>query len=918
MPRELILLSPYSPPTQHALSLAAEDTAGWLNAWTALWHPAVLAGSAGPPKWASPYDHDPPVEGHVYVIPESPPPYLASDWEDRAHKTGAIVFRANADRAATLDRLKQVLPAADRAAFEWPAAEVRPFFGLGLGYMTVETLFEAMEHERLLDKEEFWADVQAAVRDPKSAIPHLQNAAAKLQAARDSLYPVTIHLLDFALLGADLPLTPGRRSPLNVIATGEGLEMHAGAMLTILGRHGTSDNHSEPLVEICGGTYFDREDELLPVESQLWNLRRGLEVTKRLTGFDVQTFASPRGSFHPQTPLLLQQVGLSRALFLSFGDTKLPVHKAAVIQWPAADGKQIEAFTRPPLPAEDPNTYFHLAHHLHQTIMQDTSAVLGLLHRPGQLPAAWYDDWLAMSDLAPVLGTWMTVSRFLSDGVIGEYTSPANADEFAIDALEVRSKSASGNAVSAFAVHQRLRRRLDSARTYAALHRALGGRHDGELRDQLAGLEERIERFESVNSNDIESLETRAAAPLVERLLSRATANKPGLLLLNPCAVARRVTLEREDFAAAPPLGGPVKAVQRDGDLTRLVVEIPALGFTWLSRTGEPGNPKAEPRTPRTVRLADKQLLRNESLEAELDSATGGLRSIRDSRGRENRLGQQLVYQPGNKTVVEAIEVTSAGTALGEVLSRGTLVDDHDAVLARFRQRFRVWLGRPLLEMRIEILPERPPEGYPWHAYYGARFAWRDEHAILSRGVLGQAATTTHTRPTTPDFLELRSGARSTCILPGGLPFHQRHGPRMLDVILVPPGESATTFDLALSLDREQPMQTAWGLTSPVLAVPVEKGPPHVGPTGWLFHLDAPNLLMTSLTAEPGESATVVARMLELTGFAGAAELRCPRDPREASLVNVLGELQQTLGPNGDAVPFDYGSQDLVNVRVGF
>ena len=52
---------------------------------------------------------------------------------------------------------------ADLTAFDWPADAVRPYFGLGLGYLVVDTLFEAMEHERLLDKEGFWADVQAAI-----------------------------------------------------------------------------------------------------------------------------------------------------------------------------------------------------------------------------------------------------------------------------------------------------------------------------------------------------------------------------------------------------------------------------------------------------------------------------------------------------------------------------------------------------------------------------------------------------------------------------------------------------------------------------------------------------------------------------------------------------------------------------------
>jgi hypothetical protein len=434
----------------------------------------------------------------------------------------------------------------------------------------------------------------------------------------------------------------------------------------------------------------------------------------------------------------------------------------------------------------------------------------------------------------------------------------------------------------------------------------------------LTSLEGRIERLEAVPSADIEPLERRAAGPLVERLLGRAAPNKPGLLLLNPCATARRVAVERDDFTAAPSLCGPVKAAQRDGMTTHMVVEVPALGFAWVSRTGEASDAKSPVRSPKSIKLADPTGLRNEFFEAEIDSTTGGLRAIRDSRTRENRLGQQIVYQPGSKTIVKETQVTSTGPALGEIISTGTLVDDHHSVLATFRQRFRAWLGRPLLEMRIELNPVKPPEGYPWHAYYGARLAWRDERATLLRGVVGQESVTTHTRPTTPDYLELRSGSYRTQLLLGGLPFQQRHGSRMLDVLLVPPGETCTTFDLALCLDREQPMQTAWGFTSPILAVPVEKGPPHIGPTGWLFHLDAPNLLMTSLTAEPGEAIAVVARMLELNGTAGAAELRCPRNPKEAALVDALSGTQQTLYPQGDGVQFDYGASELVHLRVEF
>ena len=189
MPRELILLSPYTPPTQHALSLAAEDTAGWLNAWTALWHPAVLG-------WLRPARRNGPrrttTTRRSKATSTSFPKARRRTWpaigSERAPQSRGD--RVPGDRRP--GRHAGSAPASSRRDRTAPRFNGRPRKSgrssvSASAYVTVETLFEAMEHERLLDQEEFWADVQAAVRDPKSAIPHLQNAAAKLQAARDSL-----------------------------------------------------------------------------------------------------------------------------------------------------------------------------------------------------------------------------------------------------------------------------------------------------------------------------------------------------------------------------------------------------------------------------------------------------------------------------------------------------------------------------------------------------------------------------------------------------------------------------------------------------------------------------------------------------------------------------------------------------------
>ncbi len=239
-------------------------------------------------------------------------------------------------------------------------------------------------------------------------------------------------------------------------------------------------------------------------------------------------------------------------------------------------------------------------------------------------------------------------------------------------------------------------------------------------------------------------------------------------------------------------------------------------------------------------------------------------------------------------------------------------------MLAQFRQRFRAWLGRPVLELRIEIIPEQPPQGYPWHAYYAARFAWRDERATLLRGVNGMSSITSHTRPETPDYLEIRLGRQNTVLFPGGLPFHQRHGGRMLDVLLVCPGEKTQAFDLAIGLDREYPMQTALGMVTPAPVVATTQGPPHVGDRGLAVPprrpqpaADQPPPRARRCDGHRGPAAGV--RRFRRPGRAALRPRspaghapRCPRHPANGAATQA------------DAVLLDVARNDLVQLRVDF
>ena len=870
-----------------------------------------------------------------------------------------------------------------------PADDVAPFFGIAWGHQMLAALAEAMEHENLLDQAAFWDDVQHAIAilggmpytpatpvqapatdyaenppneygEPSSEPPAsaegdfqdppppadaggslerapsdwrapLTAAAAKMLSAREVLYPVTIHLLDASFLDErnaadDWPTALDHGVTTNLIGATQIIENIAAQMPERFEQLKTALQNER--AELCGGVYVEREEALLPIDSQLWNLRQGLDRAKELLGVDIRVFARKRFGYHPHLPLFLSSNGLTKAIFLTFDENAgLPNYSNVVVSWPSPDGKQVDAFTRAPKYADSVETFFNLGHTWFKTTREDHSATIFLLHRD-KPTAVWFRDVMELAKLAPVLGQWTTFSRYLGEVMPGEYPSTIMADDFHFDYLSERIEAKSEAPVSGFARHLRARRRVDACWTYAALHRALCGVRDTlAVEDTLRAAEKHVESTMSL-PDDFDDLEKRIAAALADRLQSRAEPNKPGYMLLNPCGFARRAAIELEAGANPLPIGGIVKACQLEGGKMRAVVEVPALGFAWLPRQGPPGTPAMTTKMP----LGEPQfnVIRNDVIEVEVDPATGAMKAIRDHKTRINRLGQMLVFGPGSRMVAKEVKVTSAGPALGEIVSEGFLVGEQDQVLANFKQRLRLWLGRPMLEMRIEITPQQPPAGYGWHAYFGSRFAWRDERDVLVRGFNGMGYITNHPRPQTPDYLDIRSALKqNTTLLTGGLPFHQKQGGRMLDVIFVPEGEKTTTFELGIALDREVPMQTAWGYASPLAIVPTTKGPPHIGASGWLFHIDASNLLLTRMIpgrAEgreaPVEGAAVddaiTARFLECANYSGLAEFRCVRDPQRAVVLDARGQFVLEANRSGDVVHLEVTPNDLAHVQVEF
>src|SRR5262245_2675882 len=316
--RQRLLLSPYRLPTHHQVYLNEDEMAAWLNGYIVLWHPALLLGGERPPRVDSAYDHEQPTAGRAYVMPDSPPQFLPDDWPDRVRLNGAVKLPASPDREATIrgmtDAVREAAQSEEgrddfgspdqQSLLDLPADRIRPFFGIGFGYLMVDSLFEAMDHERLLDVAGFWTDVHDAVKallatDGGNEVEaKLKSAAGRLLSAREVLYAVNIHLLDVWHLADDRvdaapPAALATGTPLNLMTTGRALERLAEQQAERAAelRAKLDEAIQPPILEVIGGVYREREDSLLPVESQLWNLRVGRAAAKETLGANVEVLA---------------------------------------------------------------------------------------------------------------------------------------------------------------------------------------------------------------------------------------------------------------------------------------------------------------------------------------------------------------------------------------------------------------------------------------------------------------------------------------------------------------------------------------------------------------------------------------------------------------------------------------------------
>jgi alpha-mannosidase len=327
-------------------------------------------------------------------------------------------------------------------------------------------------------------------------------------------------------------------------------------------------------------------------------------------------------------------------------------------------------------------------------------------------------------------------------------------------------------------------------------------------------------------------------------------------------------------------------------------------------------------------------------MEVEIDPATGGIRGLRAVREETARLGEQLAVAglvgPDGKAVPskmrgESYEVEYAGPALVQAVARGVVLDPRGGdgrPLASFRQRYRLWTGRPILEVEITLEDldgawlEGIAGGDPWGQFLSCRWAWPDPSSMLRRTCLLAPEVTEADRPETPDALDISTRRQRTALLFGGLAHHRKHGTRMLDTLLIAGRETARVFTLGVVLDQEHPFHAALDMVTPPLVVPTEAGtsPPPSGPSGWLVQVDNKAVAITRVEySDPsgdGRGWGLAFHLVETAGRPARCRLRLFRTPVWARQIDFNNELIVDLPLDDDAVMVDLTPHEIARIDV--
>jgi hypothetical protein len=409
------------------------DADALLAAWTAAWHPALIAAAGGRPGHVS-VDLPPPSDVRVGIVP----PFCDDRFGAQASPddTGRWV-RSVVGFEATVAAVARVLGlAADAPAQLAGAAHAESFHALGLAALLAELLACRMRTSAELEGTGFDAAVlaaaEAAVRGDDDAMrPHLDEAFACLEASRARYYPVDSWVIDLVLAAPGIPgsmLVEAVTSPVPaaVIATGHTLRALAARSPDSIAA--LRDAIVSGRVEACGGRDDERPLDFSTPESIVASFDAGRAAWQASLGVHPTCYAAISGGASAVLPQVLAGFHHGSAIWSLFDGTALPDPGGSRIRWESG-GSGIEAIARPPLDASRSSTVLQLADTLGDALDHDHTAVIQFAGYAGTA-SRWHRLLRIIASRCSLLGTFVTPSTLVERSAGTGMTASFEPDSF--------------------------------------------------------------------------------------------------------------------------------------------------------------------------------------------------------------------------------------------------------------------------------------------------------------------------------------------------------------------------------------------------------------------------------------------------------------------------------------------------------
>ncbi len=904
-----------------------EQASELLASWGALWHPAVLQGARQLPKWHRIDALPEPAKGSVVVVPEFSRALLADELVSQLAGLGGVFCFGTSNRD---NIIRNILDECGNTHYSFHERTINDFFSLGYCYLQVQLMTRQLRYVSTLDNAVLGCKLFEAVDAAATGLDAkchemLQGCFDQLLQERNRYYPTCASLIDCVYitnetLGPELFKTLQQPQHMTIQAAGCVWEKIAKTPEKSALKQKIQDRIDAGRLTMAVGPWSELASPLLSVSTLINQMIRGRTAAQNaFPNANISTYATRRFGLSRSLPGILKLAGYTSVIHATLDDGKFPQTTNNNMRWQGDDSSTIDALATPPRLAAAAESWLGIGITIGELIDSQHYGSLFVVHWPGE-ECDSYADLVNSSRFGDIIGRFVTLDEYFEQVSDPGYSQNYRADDYRNPFLSQSVEAKLVDPITRFAKYWRRTVELQAIQGLEAMLMAMGQVEQSERRLDLETIElaigqatETAENPENIRElNDLRSWQTQLASRFVERSFGGRKGDENvsqiGTIVVNPFAFSRKCIVS----------GRPAN--------------VPACGFSWVSNS-KPVETSTKKRWLGKSKLVPMVLegktIQNEFFILEVNTATGGIGAIQLHNRRGSLVSQRLALRKPStvvsrggknggkysKMVADVIRVVEDSDLIGTIESTGRLVLDSRDV-GSFRQRMHMERGSPLVEIEVAVELADSISGNPWESYLASRIAWNNEAADFHTWLYETRQSTSLNRVVAPIALEIDQHPERICLLPGGLPFHQRVGYRKLDTLLVTQGEMSRVWKFAIGVNVAYPLTAAID----VMCRPIEIPDISMGMqdpfSGWIFHLNCKNVAVVRWKPRNEDSASMLIVVRETEGRSANVTLDCARPIRQSWACDLSGNRLHELVVLDGKSQWEMVAHELAHVEV--